>query len=94
MVARGFEAVDERFDSLKEDMEQQFAAVHSDIRSIRENAQRLEAKVDVGFKSIREDIAALAADHIPLGAQTELRKRMERLEDRAGLPHSLQPASA
>lgn len=94
LVARGFEAVDERFDALREDIDQRFAAVHADLRSIRENAQRLEAKMDAGFQSVREDIDALAADHFPAVAQIELRKRVERLEDRAGLPHTLQAVSA
>lgn len=108
MVARGFEAVDKRFDevdarfkmvdgrfdSLKGDIDQRFAAVHADIRSLRENAERLEAKMDVGFESVREDIDALAADHFPVSAQIELKKRVERIEDRAGLPHTLKAASA
>jgi hypothetical protein len=94
MVARGFEAVDERLDSLREDIDQRFAAVHADLQSVRENGERLEAKMDAGFKSLREDIDALAADHFPASAQIELRRRVERLEDRAGLPHALQPASA
>lgn len=92
-----FEAVDKRFDEIDvrfDEVDARFASVNAEIRSLRDNAQRLEAKVDAGFKSVREDIDALAADHLPVSAQTELRKRVERLEDRAGLPHGLQPASA
>lgn len=92
-----FETVDKRFDEIDarfDEVDARFAPANAEIRSLRDNAQRLEAKVDAGFKSVREDIDALPADHFPVSAQTELRKRVERLEDGAGLPHSLRPASA